>query len=227
VSLFNNATLDCGSCGHAMDVSWAASVNADRRPDLRDNILAGTFQATQCELCDQPVRFPPHLTYVDVGRQEWILVEDPSELDRWPDHEKHAQAVFDENFGPRAPEVVRDLAAGLRIRLVFGWPALREKLVLTELGLDDEVVELTKLAVINGAIAAPIGGSESMRIVGEEDGQLQVAVTHDITEAVSATTTIPRDLYNDIAADIGSWKALRDQWAGQPFIDTSRLFVGA
>lgn len=225
MSLFHSAQVQCGHCAQQTSVSWAASVNADRRPDLRDAILDNSFQAVDCEGCGQPVRVPPHLTYVDMARKEWILVEDPRELGSWASHEASAEAVFDQTFGERAPRLAQELAEGVKVRLVFGWPALREKLLLTESGLDDEVVELAKLAVLRSALGAPLAGSQTMRVVAVTDDHLKVAVTDDLTEAVSATTSIPRAVYSGIEGELGAWSALRDQWAGRAFVDTARLLV--
>ena len=45
MSLFNPAAAQCPNCGTAQDVQLVGSINADRRPDLRQQILDRTFQA--------------------------------------------------------------------------------------------------------------------------------------------------------------------------------------
>lgn len=225
MSLFHSAEVSCDSCGHTQAIQWAGSVNADRRPDLRAAILDGTFQAVECENCGASLRVPPQLSYMDMGRREWILVEDYDGLAQWQEREVNAQKVFDDLFGPGAPKAAQGLAEGVKVRLVFGWPALREKLRLTELGLDDELVELTKLAVIRGAQEVPLSGRQTLRVVDADGEEIEVDVIDDETEVTVATARLPRGLYTDVEGNLPAWQALRDQWAGAPFIDTARLFI--
>src|SRR6185437_14909973 len=148
MSIFNDATATCPNCGEAVEISWAASVNADRRPDLRVAVLDGSFQAETCPTCGTQMRLPSHLTYVDIARHTWVLVESPDQIGDWHAHEKQAQSLFDESFGPTAPAAARELAEGVSPRLVYGWPALREKIICNTLGLEDVTLELLKMAVI-------------------------------------------------------------------------------
>jgi hypothetical protein len=225
MSLFHSAEVSCESCGHIQAIQWAGSVNADRRPDLRAAILDGTFQAVDCESCGASLRVPPKLSYMDMGRREWVLVEDYDGLAQWQEREANAQKVFDDLFGPGAPKAAQGLVEGVKVRLVFGWPALREKLRLTELGLDDELVELTKLAVIRGAQEVPLSGRQTLRVVDADGEEIELDVIDDETEATVATTRLPRGLYTDVEGNLSAWQPLRDQWSGAPFIDTARLFI--
>ena len=156
MSLFHSASLNCPKCGTTANVERTASVNADRRPDLRDAIKDGTFQAIQCEKCGMPLRLPPHLTYLDVGRGSWILVEPPSLLEQWPEVEDEVFDVYAHAFGDEAPQIAQEIGEGLRPRLVFGWTALREKLICEDLGLDDTTLELLKMAIMRDVQHPPL-----------------------------------------------------------------------
>lgn len=227
MSIFHTATVSCPYCGAPSEVSWAASVNADRRPDFRDAILARSFQEVACSACDQPVRLPPHLTYVDMSRDEWILVEDPAELGGWADQEAEAIKLFQTAFGSGAPRAVQDMGSGVRPRLVFGWPALREKLVCKQEALDDAVVELAKMAILRRAVDATLGPGEALRLVDADGDTLSFQVTHDHTGEVIAQVDVPRALYDGIVSDPKPWAALRDELAGQAFVDIRRFFVAS
>jgi CpXC protein len=54
MSKFETQTLTCPSCGEAVDFEAVASVNADRRPDLREAILDFSFQRQVCLGDDAP-----------------------------------------------------------------------------------------------------------------------------------------------------------------------------
>ena len=90
MSIFHPATLICPNCSTANTVERNASVNADRRPDLRDAVLDGSFQATECTKCGTALRLPPHLTYMDLQRTQGILAHVPDHLDDWPQTEAAA-----------------------------------------------------------------------------------------------------------------------------------------
>ncbi len=226
MSIFNSANAVCPECGETVEISWAASVNADRRPDLRLAILDSSFQAEPCPICESTMRLPPHITYLDVARGHWILVEDVTELSRWPALEEEADRLFSDSFGAKAPSMAKDIGTGMQKRLVFGWPALREKLFCAELGLDDVELELLKVAVIRGVDDVPIGEDLALRLVAGDSETLTFDVTDDDTEERVATTEVPRSLYDDIVGDTDAWAPLREQLVTETFVDVARFMVG-
>ena len=223
MSIFHSATLICPHCGSENEIERVASVNAGRRPDLRAAILDRSFQAITCESCAAPLRLPPHLTYVDMARGNWILVEDSAELPNWLTHDAAAKALFDDMFGPSAAPTAREMAAGIRPRIVFGWPALREKIICTELGLDDVEVELLKIAMMRRIDGIPIGGGLSLRLVGGTAESLTFEIINDETEESQGSADIPRGVYDGIAADMTGWAPLRARFAAETLVDTARL----
>ncbi len=113
MSLFNQATVTCPHCAAQFDVAVVASINADRRPDLRQAILDGTFQAQTCDACGTVFRLPPNVSYVDVERGQWIMAYPADELENWAVLETHATEIFDAAYGPAAPAAAREIGAGL------------------------------------------------------------------------------------------------------------------
>jgi hypothetical protein len=222
MSLFNTTTIACPDCGNREEVSWAASVNADRRPDLRAEVLAGSFQAHECAACGTRMRLPPHLTYIDIGRGNWVLVQSVDEIANWTTHEAEAQRLFEAAFGASAPKVAQELAEGVSPRLVFGWPPLREKILARELGLDDVILELLKLDILRNVPGGPIGAA-ALRLAAGDSSTLHFEVTDDDSEAVTAETEVPRSLYDDIAGDSAAWATLRDRFSGKALVDVLRF----
>ncbi len=225
MSIFHTAELSCPNCGTENEVSWAASVNADRRADLRASILDGSFQSHDCTHCGTRLRLPAHLTYLDLGRRNWIVLEDAELIGDWKTLEAETRALFDTSFGAGAPAAARSLADGLQPRLVYGWPALREKLLVTEYGLDDVTLELVKLALLRGASGVPAGPSIALRLVAASDTSLTLDATNEQSEASLGTAEVPRSLYDDIAGDIDSWAALRADLSQSVFVDINRLLM--
>ena len=56
MSVFHTETINCPACATPVEFKLVFSVNADRRPDLRDAIIAGTFQRQPCPSCGTAIR---------------------------------------------------------------------------------------------------------------------------------------------------------------------------
>jgi len=226
MSLFSQVECVCPSCGALDATGLVASVNADRRPDLRAAILHGTFQARECAVCDAAWRLPPAFTYMHLAADLWILAEPPEVLAQWREAEARTQEVFATGYGPRAPSAARAIGATLRARLVFGWPALREKLLAVELGLEDVSLELLKMAVLRSVQKPPFADGHELRLDGGDMTTLRLAWMDSATEAKLATLAVPRSAYDDVATDI-AWDELRTELTAGPFVDLNRLLVPA
>lgn len=224
MSLFNAAEIDCANCGHAQEVQIVASVNAGRRPDLRKAILDRSFQVHECEVCETALRLPLHMSYVDMQRGVWLLAESLGELGNWSQLVAEAETLFAESFGARAPAAARDLAKDVKPRVVFGWPALREKIICNELGLDDVVIELAKAAIMRARPEAELEIDRALRLVGGTDQVLAFEICEELGEKIIANLEVPRTLYDDIAGDPG-FATLRETLEAENFVDLKRLMI--
>src|SRR5262249_54770544 len=166
MSMFKVVPLPCPSCGKSVDFNAVMSVNADRRPDLRAAILDGSFQRQACPQCNQEFRLDPELTYMDVGRGQWIAALPVAKLEAWQAIEAQVGDMFDGAYGEKASRTAREIGAGLTPRLTFGWSALGEKLAIVEHGLDDVIVELAKTALVRGLDKPPVALHTEMRFLG-------------------------------------------------------------
>jgi CpXC protein len=224
MSLFFNATATCGQCDTAGVKRLAGSVNADNRPDLRAEILAGEFQAITCANCGTRLRLPVHLSYLDMGRGNWILAEAVEQVAEWREVEAASRAIFDQCYGLEASPMAQGLARGLRPRLVFGWAALREKLLCDDLGLDDVVVELVKLTMLRTIPGAIVNEDRELRLVGGEPDELHFVWIDSETESYGEGTAVPRDIIAEIELDPEPWREFRARLSEGIFVDLRRLF---
>jgi hypothetical protein len=225
MSLFTTVRAICPECDTARDIEVVASLNADRRPDLRQQILDGTFQSLACAACGGQFRIPPSFTYIDFAREQWILAHPASELADWPEFDAQARSIFASAYGPGAPETAREIGRGITARITFGWPALREKLVCTELGLDDVTLELLKLALLRQVQNAPFADTSEMRLFTADDGDLVFGWLLDDSEQNSTSLHVPRAAYDAITADNASWAPLRDELRHHLLVDVASLLV--
>ena len=201
-------------------------MNADRRPDLKAKMLDGTFQATACAKCGTMLRLPPHLTYLEMQRKLWILVEPASMLEDWPVVENDAIDTLEGAFGAEARESGQAMGERLTPRLVFGWPALREKLICSDLGLEDVTLELMEMAIMRDVQDAPMADQTELRLVGGDASALAFAWVVTASEEVLETLSAPRRIYDGIAEDADAWAKARAKFDDVLLVDLRRLIAG-
>ncbi|HIV70059.1 MAG TPA: CpXC domain-containing protein [Candidatus Aquabacterium excrementipullorum] len=223
MSIFHHVQAACGHCGQRNDVARTASVNAGRRPDLRAAILDGSFQRETCVSCGTVLRLPPHLTYIDMARGQWFLVESAEAIERWQTAEKAARETHDRAFGSRAAPHARELGETLRARLVLGWTALREQLWCDELGLDDITLELLKLDLLGDMESAPLADQTELRLVVGDAETLRFDWIELATERPLEGVEVPRSVYDELVAQADDWAGLRARFDGALLVDWRRL----
>jgi hypothetical protein len=223
MSLFGKLTLDCPACNTPVDYALVQSVNADRRPALRSAILDGSFQRQVCPSCQYAFRVEPEFIYMDLARAQYIGVWPASKRGQWRACAAQTRAVFDNTMGKNAPREARALGDKLEVRAVFGWPALVEKILARQAGIDDRSLEVAKLAVMRSQEELPLPGSSELRLVGERDGDPLLAwVGGRNAENEPSVLRVPRKLIADIEADPATWQAARDMAVEGDMVDFQR-----
>jgi len=223
MSLFFTATATCPTCRAEATLSYPASINVDRRPDLRAAILNQSLYTLPCPKCDELLTFEPHITYLDMRRRQWILAEAVTEIGNWPAAEASALGVYDLAFGAGAPEAARTVGAALVPRLVFGWPALIEKLLCDDLGLDDAALEALKLAVLKDGPQRALDPTLELRLVGREADDLIFAWLDPTTGAEQDRLHVPEAAYLAVKGGAAAWAPLTALLAGRMFVDMNRV----
>lgn len=223
MSLLAEATATCPTCTAVTSMEFPASINADRRPDLRAAILDGSMFTLPCRTCGEVLTFEPHLAYLDVGRRQWILAQSTDDRANWEQAERDAVGVYDLAFGASAPAAARAIGSALRPRLVFGWPALIEKLLCHDLGLDDVALEALKFATIANATPPELDPDLDLRLVGEQDGNLMLHWIDPSDGAPTARMQIPQSAYVMVKGGGDAWAKLTGVLAGRMFVDIGRV----
>jgi hypothetical protein len=224
------ASSTCPTCGAQARVAFPASINADRRPDLRAAILDGSCATQHCRTCGESLTFQPQLTYLDTGRRQWIFAEAAEARGDWPEIEAQAAEIFNDAFGGGAPEAARAIGTNLVPRLVFGWPALAEKLLCAELGLDDRTLEAVKIALIADGKCPSVYTTLDLRLTGADDENLVLDWLDPATGTAVERLRVPQAAYVLAKAGGDAWAPLIDRLAGPFFVDIGRVLhapVGA
>lgn len=227
MSLFTPTDLNCPHCGRAFSFELCASVNADRRPDLRDAILDESFQQAVCPHCQGRFRMEPQLNYLDVGRGQWLAAFPRDKVDDWKALEAGAQAAFDKVYGAGASAAERALGDALKVRVVFSWEGLREKLLAFDAGLDDVALEELKLLLMREMQEPPLPLGAELRLTAApaDGGELTFTVLDRQGQALE-NLSVPADLLDEVTGDPDGWAELTQALQTGPFVDVQRLSRG-
>jgi hypothetical protein len=227
MSVFRTQTVHCPACATPVDFELVLSVNADRRPDLRDEIIAGTFQRRPCPSCGTEFRIDPEFTYMDLGHGQYIGVWPVAKRGQWQACAQKTAQTFDEALGKGASPEAKKLGARLEPRAVFGWPALTEKIIAREVGIDDRTLELAKVMVLRNGGETPVPGRRELRLVEARAEDFVLAWVRPADGAVETALRIPRTLIAEIDAEPEPWKAMRDSVGEGLVVDFQREMLAA
>lgn len=226
MSLFRPVNLVCPACGALLTMDAVGSVNADRRPDLREDILADRFQDTTCAACGHSFRLQPEFTFFDGGRRQWIAAMPAADLLSWAANEALTLDLFATSYGRRAPKAAQEVGETLDVRLTFGWPAVREKLLARQAGLDDVSLECLKLDVMRNVPEAPIGAGIELRLVVLNEADMGFVWLWTRGEGAIKRILIPRAAYDHVDHAREAWAGIRAQLTAGPFVDMMKFALG-
>jgi hypothetical protein len=226
MSLFRTVETPCPVCGVGVEFEIVFSVNADRRPALRSEIMDRNFQKKPCPSCGDSFRMEPEFTYLHMGAKQFISVWPVSKLSLWGECERRAKEAFDRFYGAGAAPAAAEIGKELTVRAVFGWEALHEKLVAVEAGIDDVSLELAKILLMRNGDGPAMDDDFELRLLGIDAEQTMVIGQFATgSETLDSELTVPRALLDEIAADAEGWQALRDELTAGPFVDVARLMI--
>lgn len=227
MSIFQSTELACPVCGNTAAFDLVVSVSADRRPDLRQEILDGKFQSKSCPSCDSRFRVDPEFTFIDLARGQYIGVWPVSKRREWRACADLTLQGFDAAFGRNAGPEAQAIGGTIEPRAVFGWPALVEKILARSAGIDDRTLELAKVAALQRLEDAPLPGANELRLVNASPTELVVAWVHTEDERLGSALRIPRSLIAEIEKAPDSWRALRDDVSEGLVVDFQREMLAA
>ena len=227
MSIFRTYELNCPACNTPVRFDLVMSVSADRRPDLRAAILDGTFQRKVCPACQTAFRPEPEFTYIDFARGQYIFVYPVDKRPAWQEWGAKAAAIFDSTLGKNATKEAVVLGKKVDPRVVFGWPALIEKILARQAGIDDRTLEVAKILVMQNSDESPVPGQLELRLVGDEDGDLIFAWVHALDRTVGDAMRVPRSLIAEIETQPTAWKGVRDDVSEGLVVDFQRAMLTA
>jgi hypothetical protein len=227
MSIFRNLEAQCPACDTPVTFELVYSVAADRRPDLRDAIIDGSFQRKACPACGVSFRADPEFSYMDIAHGQFIGVWPAAKREQWRDHAERTQKVFDEMLGPGATPEARELGEKLEARAVFGWAALVEKILARQAGIDDRTLEIAKAAVMRTLDSMPLPGLQEFRLLRMEGDDPVFGWVRTSDGTASDAVRVPRKLIADIDGAPQTWAPLRDSVGEGLVVDFQREMLTA
>ena len=131
--------------GQTSEVELAAGIPITRLPEARQQILDGTFLVFDCAGCGRATAVTAPTVYTDFERHQYVVVETPQRRP-WSSLREIHTRVFEDSF-TLGPPIATEMASRFSKRGVYGFPALREKLLIWDAHLDDLVVEVVKAEI--------------------------------------------------------------------------------
>ena len=227
MSVFRSVSVNCPACNAEVDFDLVLSVSADRRPDLREAILNGSFQRIACPSCATSFRLEPEFTYLDFARGQYLGVWPWANRTDWQSSATKTQETFDLAFGAQATPEAKAIGGRLVPRAVFGWPALVEKLLAAQTGIDDRSLEIAKVVASRSSTEMPIPGQSELRLVAVSDSELELCWIRPSDQSRGASMRVPRQLIADIEAEPAAWQPLRDAVGDGIVVDFQREMLAA
>lgn len=227
MSVFHTQTVKCPACATPVEFKLVFSVNADRRPDLRDAIVAGTFQRQACPSCGTEFRVDPEFTYMELRQRLYIGVWPVAKRAQWQACAEKTRETFEEGLGKGASPEAAKLGIGIEPRAVFGWPALVEKLVARQAGIDDRTLELAKVLSLRHGGDTPVPGKRELRLVEAGAEHFVLAWVRPADSQVEKVMRVPNALLAEIDAQPEPWKALRKEVGEGLVVDFQREMLAA
>jgi len=223
MSIQKQKRFTCPQCTTPNNLDWSGSLNFDRNPDLIQKVLDDTLCVIKCTNCKISFRIEPDFPCFYLTKKYWIVAHPIQLLPQWSDLEKRAFNTFDLALGEKAPSSAAELGKDVSPRIVFGWPALREKILIIQLGLNETAVELAKMIILQNV--GPHAINYEYRLVDTDQDNLifdSIHLTNRTPEAEQFA--LLKSTLLDVENDPAAWSELKQKVTSGIWLDAMRCF---
>lgn len=218
MSVYQDRDVVCPACGTTFVRSLCVSLNGNRVPAVVDDVRAGRFQRFGCPSCGQDVIADGPLIYTDFDRRHWVGCFPRTWEAAWRVLEHQSAESFRRAMIDHAAPVMRAEADGYVVRTVFGLPALAEKILAFDHGLDDVVLELLKFEIMRAPDAPELDLDRRLRFVDRDGDRLRFATGESVVR-------VPTAWYDAVTAQLDAYAAVIDVIAAGPYVDAGRAAI--
>ena len=223
MSTWQDTTVQCPRCATELHTRIALGVHITRVPHVRQQILDRTFHTLTCNSCNASLAIAQPFVYTDFGRNHWLLVRVIGDEPDWREWEAQLEQDLARAFEHGSP-LAHELGKQLLARVVFGYEALREKLVVWDAGLEDAIVECIKVRAISADPTLAATGSALVVDQIDDDDTIHFAWFANAADpAPERLIDVPPTWVRDTDRDHASLEARFAELFGARFVSVRRL----
>jgi hypothetical protein len=216
MSIQETQIVSCPACGSDLEIEVFHSLNPSRQKEAVELIIEDRLQMTQCK-CGRRVRLEPEFIYMDIENKMCIAAYPAEEIENRYELEVNAKVSFDKAFSKSF------VGEGIKNRITFGWPALKEKVLAQKHAISDVDLELVKLALIKESGQMP-DSSTSLRLINVEESHLIFGWNENLAPyQVTSVQPYDRDILDHIKENESEWAPLKQEIDQGLFVDLARL----
>lgn len=183
----------CPRCHTPQLFTFWESVNATESPELKERLESGELFDFTCPACGGVSRIGYPLLYHDQAHRAMLFLADDREREQ-------AYGVLEALL--TLPESA-GMMSGYIVRAVTQPMDLAEKILLLDRGLDDRVVELTKLMIRAGYLQEHPQADIRHMLLVEAEGLRYLTFVEGVDAPLS--TPFNREVYDEIQAHYGAF----------------------
>ena len=196
MSMKDKVTVNCPKCGKSFEVEQWSAINGEKNPVQKAKLLDGTLFNIKCESCGKAFTLGYPVIYNDTENKVMLwLVFDDEEIKHVTDYYKSSKTEIN--------EYNEDVDKDYRQRIVRDSFRLREKIMIFDSGLDDKIVEISKIAYAQSA-GQQCGSDKivaSFFAIGENKGDYKIEMYTQGGKALVAKLT--QAFYDNLADRYG------------------------
>lgn len=178
----NGTLITCPLCDKLQPFIFATKIDISVNPEYREKILENVFFDHQCAHCGEIYPVYHSVEYIDKERKLIINYVSNEQA-----HIETLQTYEEQKIGGQYN--------GYTIRVVSSPNALREKIRIFEMGLDDRVIEILKIVALNLISEADlIKTVEEVRCWVHDNGSFDI----DVLGEAPGTMGLKKDFYDYI-----------------------------
>ena len=185
MSMVYSETVKCPQCGCEKQIAVWRSLNSDREPQAKAQLMNGTLFGYKCDGCGWETNLFYPILYHDMQNNAMVYCVPEQEAEE-------AKKTF-----AAAEDMVEDKIPGYRNRVVTDHNALREKAIIFDAGMDDRVIELVKIVYASAALKQGRAAEPEKAYYRKEGGKNFLEFVGDTPFGMEFDQT----LYDRIAAD--------------------------
>ncbi len=226
MSTFVERTLTCPDCGAVEERMVAESLHGPRVPEVVEAIRSRSFQHFTCGSCESIYKSEGPFVYLDFDVGFWVMVFPSAWENAWRALEAQTYQTFRTNMYDYAPRIARRMAEGVTVRTVFGLDALTEKLLCSENGLDDRVLECWKLDLLrNNNANLTFETSRRPRLTGVSAFSVAVEVPSGAADTPPSTWNVLRETLDRLERRRSDWSELIETFGEGSYVDLGRIMI--